>query len=129
MDYLVYLYEYLCDCASDYGHKSTTLQVITCRGAVWWGGGENDVKVEDIQRILPNVVESTGDKVTDLAVGDVVIPTFLVECRECENFVSRESNFCLKYPITISALMQDNTSRMFTRGQKIFHLFRCSTFA
>ncbi|XP_054796593.1 8-hydroxygeraniol oxidoreductase-like [Prosopis cineraria] len=147
---------------------AATPQVITCKGAVWWGGGENDVKLQDIQvdppkptearikmlfasvchtdllratgfplplfpRVLGHegvgVVESIGEKVTDLEVGDVVIPTYIGECRECENCISRESNFCLKYPIIISGLMLDNTSRMSIGDQKIFHLFSCSTFA
>ncbi|KAI9079081.1 hypothetical protein K1719_038920 [Acacia pycnantha] len=145
-----------------------TPQAITCKGAVWWGGGENDVRVEDIQvdppkssevrvklvcasichtdllwasgfplplfpRVLGHegvgVVESIGEKVTDLKVGDVVIPTYIGECQECENCTSRESNFCLKYPLRISGLMMDNTSRLSIRDQKIFHLFSCSTFA
>ncbi|XP_054796822.1 8-hydroxygeraniol oxidoreductase-like [Prosopis cineraria] len=146
----------------------TTPQIITCKGAVWWGGGENDVRVEDIQvdppkatevrvkvlcasichtdivwargfpiplapRVLGHegvgIVESIGEKVTDLKVGDVVIPTYVGECQECENCISRESNFCLKYPMRINGLMMDNTSRMSIRDQKIFHLFSCSTFA
>ncbi|XP_054791998.1 8-hydroxygeraniol oxidoreductase-like isoform X2 [Prosopis cineraria] len=147
---------------------TTTPQAITCKGAVWWGGGENDVAVEDIQvdppkptevrvkmlrasvchtdilrarghpvplfpRVLGHegvgVVESIGGKVTDLEVGDVVIPTCIGECQECENCISRESNLCLKYPLTLSGLMLDNTSRMSIRGQKIYQLFSCSTFA
>ncbi|XP_028778446.1 alcohol dehydrogenase-like 2 isoform X1 [Neltuma alba] len=147
---------------------ATPPQVITCKGAVWWGGGENDVKVEDIQvdppkptevrvkmvcasvchtdltrargqplplfpRVLGHegvgVVESTGERVTDLEVGDVVIPTSIGECQECENCISGESNLCLKYPLTLNGLMLDNTSRMSIRGQKIYQLFSCSTFA
>ncbi|XP_028778449.1 alcohol dehydrogenase-like 2 [Neltuma alba] len=143
-------------------------QVITCKGAVWWGGGENDVTVEDIQvdppkptearvkmicasichtdllrasgfpiplfpRVLGHegvgIVESVGEKVTAVEVGDVVIPTSVGECQGCENCISRESNLCLKYPLTLNGLMLDNTSRMSIRGQKIFHLFSCSTFA
>ncbi|KAI9079106.1 hypothetical protein K1719_038945 [Acacia pycnantha] len=147
---------------------ATPPQVITCKGAVWWGGGDNDVTVEDIQvdppkatevrvkmlcasvchtdllraRGLPlplfprvlghegvGVVESTGERVKDVKVGDVVIPTNIGECQECENCNSKESNLCLKYPLTLSGLMLDNTSRMSIRGQKMYQLFSCSTFA
>ncbi|XP_028778447.1 alcohol dehydrogenase-like 2 isoform X2 [Neltuma alba] len=76
-----------------------------------------------------SVVESTGERVTDLEVGDVVIPTSIGECQECENCISGESNLCLKYPLTLNGLMLDNTSRMSIRGQKIYQLFSCSTFA
>lgn len=73
------------------------------------------------------VVESTGDMVTNVKVGDVVIPTFIGECQECENCISEESNICLKYSVTYNGLMLDNTSRMSIRGQRIFHMFTCAT--
>ncbi|PIA39950.1 hypothetical protein AQUCO_02600413v1, partial [Aquilegia coerulea] len=43
------------------------------------------------------VVESIGEGVIDLKEGDLVIPTYLGECRECENCISGRSNLCHKY--------------------------------
>ncbi|KAF7833252.1 alcohol dehydrogenase-like 2 [Senna tora] len=147
--------------------ESTSSQaIITCKGAVWWGGGEKDVSVEEIEvdppqatevrvkmllasvchtdllrakgipsplfpRVLGHegvgVVESIGEKVTNVKVGDVVIPTFIGECQECENCISKETNMCLKYPPTFNGLMLDNTSRMSIRGQRLYQLFSCAT--
>ncbi|KAJ9185633.1 hypothetical protein P3X46_005239 [Hevea brasiliensis] len=75
------------------------------------------------------IVESVGEEVKDLKEGDVVIPTFIGECQECEYCISGRTNFCLKYPLTISGLMPDNTSRMSIRGQKLYHFFSCSTWS
>lgn len=66
---------------------------------------------------------------TDLKVGDFVIPTYIGECKECENCISRDANLCLKYPISSSGLMMDNTSRLSIKGQKLYQHFSCSTFA
>ncbi|XP_054813105.1 8-hydroxygeraniol oxidoreductase-like isoform X2 [Prosopis cineraria] len=73
------------------------------------------------------VVESVGERVTDLKVGDVVIPVYIGECGECENCASGESNMCMRYPLRVSGLMPDDTSRISIRGQKAYHLFTCST--
>ncbi|RVW65901.1 Alcohol dehydrogenase-like 1 [Vitis vinifera] len=122
---------------------SRSNQVITCKAAVCWGEGEA-VKVEEIQveppkssevrvkmlyasicytdilccsgfplPLFPRVpghegvgmVESVGENVIALKEGDLVIPTYLGECGECEN------------------------CRMSIRGQKLYHLFSCSTWA
>ncbi|KAL4595664.1 hypothetical protein ACB092_12G107500 [Castanea dentata] len=64
------------------------------------------------------VVESVGEEVTDLKEGDLVIPTSLGECEDCENCLSGKTNLCLKYPVRSSGLMPDETSRMSIRGQK-----------
>ena len=76
-----------------------------------------------------SVVESIGDKVTNCKTGDVVIPTLIGECQECENCASGDSNLCLKYPLGMTALMPDNTSRMSVRGQRLYQLFSCSTWS
>ncbi|EEF42405.1 Alcohol dehydrogenase, putative [Ricinus communis] len=75
------------------------------------------------------VVESIGDKVNGFKEGDVVIPAFIGECQECENCTSAETNLCLKYPTNRNGLMADDTSRMSIRGQKLYHLFTCSTWS
>ncbi|XP_055961102.1 8-hydroxygeraniol oxidoreductase-like isoform X3 [Mercurialis annua] len=76
------------------------------------------------------VVESLGDEVKDLKEGDFVIPTYVGECQECENCISGKTNLCLKYPLTnFNGLMADGTTRMSIRGQKLYHLFFCSTWS
>ncbi|KAJ0079003.1 hypothetical protein Patl1_23711 [Pistacia atlantica] len=75
------------------------------------------------------VVESVGEEVKEVKEGDVVIPTYIGECKECENCTSGVSNLCLKYPLIINGLMLDGSSRMSIRGQNLYHLFTCSTWS
>ncbi|XP_062178289.1 alcohol dehydrogenase 1-like isoform X1 [Alnus glutinosa] len=75
------------------------------------------------------VVESVGEEVRGLKGGDLVIPTFIGECQECENCLSRKTNLCLKYPVPFSGLMRDDTSRMSIGGQRLYHAFSCSTWS
>lgn len=75
------------------------------------------------------VVESVGEGVTDLKEGDFVIPTYLGECHECQNCISKKTNLCSKYMLPFSGLMLDNTSRMSCKGQKLYHVFTCATWA
>ncbi|RDY04225.1 Alcohol dehydrogenase-like 1 [Mucuna pruriens] len=75
------------------------------------------------------VIESVGDQVTNLKEGDVVIPTYVGECQECENCVSGESNLCLTYPVRMTGLLPDNTSRMSIRGQRLYHVLSCATWS
>ncbi|CAK7345737.1 unnamed protein product [Dovyalis caffra] len=74
-------------------------------------------------------VESIGEGVEDLEEGDLVIPTFLGECQECENCRSGKTNLCLKYPLILDGLMLDGTARMSINGQKLHHIFSCSTWS
>lgn len=75
------------------------------------------------------VVESIGEGVRDLKEGDLVIPAYLGECQECENCISGKTNLCLKYPLILNGLMPDGTSRISINGQKLYHLFTCSTWS
>ncbi|KAG2701214.1 hypothetical protein I3760_06G034500 [Carya illinoinensis] len=75
------------------------------------------------------VVESVGEEVADLKEGDLVIPTYIGECKDCENCLSGKTNLCLKFPLPMSGLMRDDTSRMSVRGQKLYHAFTCSTWS
>ncbi|CAK7345732.1 unnamed protein product [Dovyalis caffra] len=74
-------------------------------------------------------VESIGEGVKDLEEGDLVIPTYLGECQECENCKSGKTNLCLKYPLILSGLMPDGTSRMSINGRKVYQLTTCSTWS
>lgn len=75
-------------------------------------------------------MESVGEGVGGLKEGDMVIPTFLGECRKCANCKSSRTNHCQKYPMALHGLMApDMTSRMSARGRRLYHMFTCSTFA
>ncbi|KAK8277322.1 hypothetical protein V6Z12_D10G258700 [Gossypium hirsutum] len=73
------------------------------------------------------VVESIGEGVTGLREGDLVIPTYVAECRTCENCMSEKTNLCLKYPTRYNGLMLDGSSRMTIGGQTAYHALSCST--
>ncbi|KAJ4846766.1 hypothetical protein Tsubulata_035279, partial [Turnera subulata] len=75
------------------------------------------------------VVESIGQGVEDIKIGDHVIPMSLGECQECENCTSEKTNLCLKYGLDFSALMPDGTSRLSSKGQRLYHHFTCGTWS
>ncbi|KAF8204882.1 class III ADH enzyme [Pholiota molesta] len=76
------------------------------------------------------IVESVGEGVTDVAVGDHVIPLYTAECRECKFCKSGKTNLCGKVRATQGkGLMPDETSRFTCKGQSIHHFMGCSTFS
>ncbi|KAK7263982.1 hypothetical protein RJT34_31583 [Clitoria ternatea] len=75
------------------------------------------------------VVESVGELVTNVKEGDMVIPTYIGECKECVNCVSEKTNLCMTYPIRLTGLMPDNTSRMSIQGQRMHHVLSCATWS
>ncbi|EFA84201.1 zinc-containing alcohol dehydrogenase [Heterostelium album PN500] len=76
------------------------------------------------------VVESVGEGVTSVAVGDHVIPLYIPECRECKFCKSGKTNLCSIIRITQGkGLMPDGTSRFRCRGQTVYHFMGCSTFS
>ncbi|XP_015068376.1 alcohol dehydrogenase-like 1 isoform X1 [Solanum pennellii] len=76
------------------------------------------------------MIESVGENVTNLKEGDIVIPLYLGECRECPNCKSGKSNLCHEYHLTLSGLMLDDTSRMSIHGgQVLYQLFSCATWS
>lgn len=75
------------------------------------------------------VIESVGEKVRDLKVGDTVMPLYVGECGECSNCKTGKTNICSQYPTETSGLMADGTSRMSAKGQKLYHMFSCSTWS
>ncbi|KAK6926190.1 Alcohol dehydrogenase, N-terminal [Dillenia turbinata] len=74
-------------------------------------------------------IESVGEGVTNLKVGDTVIPTYLGECKLCENCTSGKTNLCLKHRLLSNGLMPDGTSRMRVKGQMLYQFLSCSTWA
>ncbi|WP_281992790.1 S-(hydroxymethyl)glutathione dehydrogenase/class III alcohol dehydrogenase [Sulfitobacter geojensis] len=76
------------------------------------------------------VVESIGEGVTSVAVGDHVIPLYTPECGECKFCKSGKTNLCQKIRETQGrGLMPDGTSRFYKDGKPILHYMGCSTFS
>ncbi|WP_339745889.1 S-(hydroxymethyl)glutathione dehydrogenase/class III alcohol dehydrogenase [uncultured Maricaulis sp.] len=76
------------------------------------------------------IVESIGEGVTSVAVGDHVIPLYTPECGECKFCKSGKTNLCQKIRETQGkGLMPDGTTRFFKDGKPIFHYMGCSTFS
>lgn len=76
------------------------------------------------------VVVETGPNVTDLKVGDHVIPLYTPECRQCKFCLSGKTNLCQAIRNTQGkGLMPDGSSR-FKRGtQTLYHYMGTSTFS
>ncbi|MEO5829872.1 MAG: alcohol dehydrogenase catalytic domain-containing protein, partial [Rhodanobacter sp.] len=76
------------------------------------------------------IVESVGEGVTSVKVGDHVIPLYTPECGECKFCKSGKTNLCQKIRETQGkGLMPDGTTRFFKDGKPIFHYMGCSTFS
>lgn len=76
------------------------------------------------------IVESIGEGVTSVAIGDHVIPLYTPECGECKFCLSGKTNLCQKIRQTQGkGLMPDGTTRFSKDGQPIFHYMGCSTFS
>ena len=78
------------------------------------------------------IVESIGEGVTTVQVGDKVIPCYTPECREssCIFCASPKTNLCPKIRATQGqGFMPDNTSRFSIDGKTIYHFMGCSTFS
>ncbi|MFT5132547.1 MAG: S-(hydroxymethyl)glutathione dehydrogenase/alcohol dehydrogenase [Gammaproteobacteria bacterium] len=76
------------------------------------------------------IVESIGEGVTSVSVGDHVIPLYTPECGECKFCKSGKTNLCQKIRETQGkGLMPDGTTRFFKDGRPLFHYMGCSTFS
>jgi len=76
------------------------------------------------------VVESVGEGVTSVKVGDHVIPLYTAECRECKFCKSGKTNLCGKVRATQGrGLMPDETVRFTSKGKPIYHFMGTSTFS
>jgi len=80
------------------------------------------------------IVESVGEGVTSLEVGDHVIPLYMPECRACENCLSGKTNLCSATDETqYRGLMLDETTRFTVEKDgktvEVLHFMGCSTFA
>lgn len=76
------------------------------------------------------IVESVGEGVTSVKVGDHVIPLYTSECGECKFCKSGKTNLCQKIRATQGkGLMPDGTTRFSKDGQPIYHYMGTSTFS
>ncbi|QKX17279.1 S-(hydroxymethyl)glutathione dehydrogenase/class III alcohol dehydrogenase [Microbulbifer sp. YPW1] len=76
------------------------------------------------------IVESVGEGVTSVAVGDHVIPLYTPECGECKFCKSGKTNLCQKIRTTQGqGLMPDGTTRFSVNGEPIYHYMGTSTFS
>lgn len=76
------------------------------------------------------IVESVGDGVTNVAVGDHVLMAYVPECGECKFCKSPKTNLCQKIRSTQGAgVMPDGTSRFSCKGKDLYHYMGTSTFA
>ena len=77
------------------------------------------------------IVESVGEGVTSVEVGDHVIPLYTPECGECKFCTSGKTNLCQKIRQTQGqGLMPDGTTRFHKAdGTPIYHYMGCSTFS
>ena len=76
------------------------------------------------------IVESVGEGVTSVQMGDHVIPLYTPECGECKFCLSGKTNLCQKIRETQGkGLMPDGTTRFSKDGQPIYHYMGTSTFS
>ena len=76
------------------------------------------------------VVESIGEGVTSVQVGDHVIPLYTAECRECKFCKSGKTNLCGKVRATQGkGVMPDGSSRFKVNGKSVHHFMGTSTFS
>jgi S-(hydroxymethyl)glutathione dehydrogenase/alcohol dehydrogenase len=76
------------------------------------------------------IVESVGEGVTSVRVGDAVVPLYIPECRACKFCRSGKTNLCSVIRVTQGrGQMPDGSSRFSCRGAPLAHFMGCSTFA
>lgn len=98
----------------------------------WNGGDEN---MQTFPRILGHegagIVESVGEGVTDVKVGDHVIPLFTGECGDCVFCKSKKTNLCDKFKIDLTrkVMRHDGKTRFSIKGLPIYHFMSTSTFS
>ncbi|XP_042435808.1 alcohol dehydrogenase-like 7 [Zingiber officinale] len=77
------------------------------------------------------VVESVGEAVQEVAVGDTVLPVFLAECGGCADCRSRRSNECSLFPFAMRmGMLRGDEAARFTdaAGAAVHHCINVSSF-
>ena len=77
-----------------------------------------------------SVVESVGEQVQEVAVGDTVVPVFLAQCGECADCLSPRSNLCSALPYR-PGMPRDGTTRfsLAASGEPVHNFLSVSSFA
>ncbi|KAL6271254.1 hypothetical protein ACE6H2_028165 [Prunus campanulata] len=77
------------------------------------------------------IVESVGEGVENLQVGDHVLPVFTGECGDCAHCKSEESNMCtlLRINTDRGVMLSDGKPRFSIKGTPINHFLGTSTFS
>lgn len=77
------------------------------------------------------VVESVGDKVTEVKEGDTVIPVFISNCQECRDCKSKKSNICTKVPFRFFPGMPRDGRSIFkdSKGAIVHNFLAISSFS
>jgi len=97
---------------------------------------------QDPDRLFPRIfghegaglVESVGRDITDLKVGDKVLPVWMAECKKCPKCKRGNTNVCdtLVYNWSNGFMPSDKKTTRFSRvsdGKPISHFFGTSTFS
>ncbi|KAG6407714.1 hypothetical protein SASPL_130711 [Salvia splendens] len=135
--------------------SETIGKVITCKAAVAYAAGQplvvEEIRVDppqkmevrirsEAQQAFPRifgheasgVVESVGEGVSDLEIGDHVVPIFNGECEKCVYCKSKKTtNLCEKFRVNPmkSTMANDGKCRFSTKeGKPIFHFLNTSIF-
>ena len=76
------------------------------------------------------VVESIGEGVTSVEVGDHVIPLYTAQCRNCKFCSNPKTNLCQAVRLMQGrGLMPDGTMRFHCEGKPVAHFMGTSTFS
>lgn len=71
-------------------------------------------------------VESVGESVVDLDVGDMVVPTFLGFCQNCVGCKSKKTNIC---QTGLSVIPDQDIRFRDSKGEKVHNFLSVSCFA
>ncbi|XP_075650769.1 alcohol dehydrogenase-like isoform X2 [Castanea sativa] len=96
----------------------------------WEAKGQNPLFPRIFGHEAAGVVESVGEGVSDLQVGDHVLPVFTGECGDCRHCKFEESNMCdlLRINTDRGVMLNDGKSRFSISGTPINHFLGTSTF-
>ncbi|KAG6405433.1 hypothetical protein SASPL_133022 [Salvia splendens] len=100
--------------------------------SAWKGESEAQAFPRILGHEASGVVESVGEGVSDLEIGDHVVPIFNGECEKCIYCKSKKTtNLCEKFRVNPmkSTMANDGKCRFSTKeGKPIFHFLNTSTF-
>ncbi|MBA0693578.1 hypothetical protein Goari_003944, partial [Gossypium aridum] len=80
---------------------------------------------------VSSVVESVGEHVEEFQEGDIVVPVFRPNCRECRDSKSQKGNGCSIFGgELVPAMPRDKTSRLKgMNGETLYHFLSVSSFS